>query len=154
MVILDHLTLAKVLKLLESCAVDGKVRKLPIFFSVIGVNGFVGQQARVYPDLPLSFTGPYSDSQLMILIARERPDIIFFPALWPETYSFTLSYAMRSGLPIAAPRIGAFIERLADYPHTRILDWDTPAAGWNDMLMTFWREHDHDMTQEGAGDGA
>ena len=53
------------------------------------------------------------DPELPLLIARERPDLFLFPARWPETYSYTLSVAMRTGLPIIAPRLGAFGERLA-----------------------------------------
>ncbi|MCK7491815.1 MAG: hypothetical protein MZW92_09255 [Comamonadaceae bacterium] len=61
---------------------------------------------------------------------------------------------MRTELPIIAPRLGAFIERLADYPQVRLLDWDTLHEGWNDLLMTFWRGRDHDMAQEDSGDDA
>lgn len=40
-----------------------------------------------------------------------------------------------TGLPIVAPRLGAFSERLADYPHTWLLDWDTPVAECNDLFV-------------------
>ena len=69
-------------------------------------------------------------------------------------YPYTLSYALRTGLPIVAPRLGAFSERLADYPQARLLDWDTPPEGCNDLLMTFWRGRDHDMAREDSGDDA
>lgn len=107
-----RLSLSKGLKLLEACAIDAKIRQLPLYFRVIG---FPAQEVRKYPDIPLSFYGPYIDAHLPSLIAIERVDAIFFPALCPETYSYTLSYAMRSGLPIVAPRFGAFTERLAEY---------------------------------------
>jgi glycosyltransferase involved in cell wall biosynthesis len=136
-VVLGRLTAAKGLHLLEACAADARARGLPLFFRVIG---HTEQEMPPKSTLSLSFSGPYDDDELPLLIARERPDLVFFPAQWPETYSYTLSVAMRTGLPIIAPRLGAFIERLADYPQVRLLDWDTLPRGWNDAIMFFWRQ--------------
>jgi glycosyltransferase involved in cell wall biosynthesis len=66
--------------------------------------------------------------------------VIFFPARWPETFSYTLSAAMRTGLPIAAPRLGAFPERLADCPFAHLMEWDTDAAAWNDLFLSLATE--------------
>lgn len=127
---LDH---AKGLKLLESCALDAARRCLPLYFRVIGMPE---GEVKTEPSIPLSFSGPYSDANLPVLIRRERPDLIFFPALCPESYSYTLSSAMRMGLPIAAPRLGAFTERLASYPSAWLKDPDCSEACWNDLFMT------------------
>jgi glycosyltransferase involved in cell wall biosynthesis len=131
--VLGLLSRAKGLKLLEGCAIDAKNRKLPLFFEVIGS---ALEQTAQEPAIPLTFSGPYRDDDLAQLIARARADILFFPALWPETYSYTLSAAMRSGLPIAAPRLGAFPERLADYPAAWLLDWDSTPHAWNDLFLS------------------
>ena len=136
-VVIGRLTPAKGLYLLEACAADARMRGLPLFFRLIGHAD--REEWSPNPDWPLSFSGSYADDQLRQLIVRERPDVIFFPARWPETYSYTLSVAMSTGLPLVAPRLGAFIERLAEYPQVQLLDWDTPAAGWNDRLMSLWR---------------
>ncbi|MGB5063288.1 MAG: glycosyltransferase, partial [Candidatus Competibacter sp.] len=104
--VLGRLTPAKGLHLLERCADDAKARELPLFFRVIG---HADREVRQEPELPLSFSGSYQDKRLSLLVARERPDVIFFPAQWPETYSYTLSIAMQTGLPVVAPRLGAFI---------------------------------------------
>lgn len=132
-IILGQLSLAKGIRLLESCAVDAKTRKLPVFFKVIG---FTEEKVKQYPEIPLSFSGRYEDSELPTLIALERPDLIFFPALWPETFSYTLSIAMNSGLPIAAPRLGAFTERLLNYSLAWLFNWDTSAEYWNDFFVS------------------
>jgi hypothetical protein len=131
--VLGKLSLAKGLKLLEACATDAKARQLPLYFRVIGT---ADEEVKKEPEIPLSFYGSYSDSELPSLITHERADIIFFPALWPETYSYTLSYAMRSGLPIAAPRLGAFTERLAEYPLAWLRDWNSSAKYWNDFFVS------------------
>ncbi len=60
-------------------------------------------------------TGPYQDSQLQDLIKKNSASCIFFANRCPETYSYTLSEAIYSGLPIIAPKLGIFEERLADH---------------------------------------
>jgi glycosyltransferase involved in cell wall biosynthesis len=82
----------------------------------------------------IQLTGAYADADLPALIARVNPHVVWFPAPWPETYSFTLSAAMADGLPIVASRIGAFPERLAD----RRLTWlCEPGATAKDWIATF-----------------
>lgn len=63
-------------------------------------------------------SGPYKHDQLPRLIEAFKADCILFTSRCPETYSYTLSAAMHTGLPIIAPAIGAFPERLHGYkPH-------------------------------------
>ncbi len=57
--------------------------------------------------------GSYEAHELRKRISDSGSDFIFFPARWPETYSYTLSSALESGLPIIAPKLGAFPERLS-----------------------------------------
>jgi hypothetical protein len=57
--------------------------------------------------------GAYEADELKKRIADSGCDVIFFPARWPETYSYTLSSALESGVPIVAPKLGAFPERLS-----------------------------------------
>ena len=146
--VLGRLTPAKGLDRLEACAIDARARSLPLFFRVIG---HADRDVRQEPEIPLSFTGPYEDAQLPLLIGRERPDLIFFPAQWPETYSYTLSYALATGLPIAAPRLGAFIERLADYPRAWLLDWDAPVAECNDLFVNLLRHGSNALAEPDHG---
>jgi glycosyltransferase involved in cell wall biosynthesis len=79
-------------------------------------------------------TGSYADADLPGLIARVRPHVVWFPASWPETYSYTLSAALAAGLPIVATRIGAFPERLAGRALTWLREPDSTTAEW---LATF-----------------
>jgi GT2 family glycosyltransferase/glycosyltransferase involved in cell wall biosynthesis/2-polyprenyl-3-methyl-5-hydroxy-6-metoxy-1,4-benzoquinol methylase len=74
-----------------------------------------------YRDLKgVSSTGRYDAADLERLILQHGLDLILFPAQWPETYSYTLSYALASGLPIIAPDIGAFPERLSNRENTLV----------------------------------
>ena len=72
--------------------------------------------------------------ELPPLLARVKPHVVWFPAQWPETYSYTLSAAIDAGLPIVATGIGAFPERLAGRPLTWLVE---PEASTEDWLATF-----------------
>ena len=63
-----------------------------------------------------------------------KPHVVWFPAQWPETYSYTLSAAIDAGLPIVASRIGAFPERLAGRPLTWLVG---PAASTEEWRAVF-----------------
>ncbi len=76
-------------------------------------------------------TGPYQDPDLGRLLAEAAVHVVWFPARWPETYSYTLSAALAAGLPIVAPPLGAFPERLVGRPLTWAAEatTDTVALG-------------------------
>jgi len=78
--------------------------------------------------------GPYPTAEIDARIAALAPDVVWFPALWPETYSYTLSAALRSALPIVAPDLGAFPERLQGRPWTWVEPWRQPPEAWLDVL--------------------
>lgn len=64
------------------------------------------------------------DSKLMDI----RPDLFFFPSRVPETFSFTLSEALRYDLPIAYFNTGAIAERLRFYDKKILLELEyTPS---------------------------
>jgi glycosyltransferase involved in cell wall biosynthesis len=73
-------------------------------------------------------TGPYRDPELGRLLAESGVHVVWFPARCPETYSYTLSAALAAGLPIIAPPLGAFPERLAGRPLTWAAEATTDRA--------------------------
>lgn len=79
-------------------------------------------------------TGVYQEEELAALIARAAPHLLWFPVPCPESYSYTLSAAIASGLPIIATRLGALPERLAGRPWTWLVDPDAPVADWLDTF--------------------
>ena len=78
----------------------------------------------------ISVGGHYSDAELPALLARVKPHVVWFPAQWPETYSYTLSAAIAAGLPVVACRIGAFVERLQGRPLSWLVDPRATAEEW------------------------
>lgn len=130
--LLGGLTVEKGLRVLEACALDARERRLPLFFKLIG---HTAEPIAKYPDVPLVIGGTYREEDLAQLIALERADAFLFPAQIPESYSYTLTAALRANLPIVASALGAFSERLAGVSYSHTVAWDAPAAVWNDALL-------------------
>ena len=80
--------------------------------------------------------GPYRNSEVYARIEAIAPDLVWYPALWPETYSYTLSIALHCGLPVVVPDIGAFAERVRGRAFSAIIPWDRSVSDW----LAFWQE--------------
>jgi len=83
--------------------------------------------------------GRYDQQDVSRLLAEERPHVVFFPAIWPETWSFTLTEAMRSPAEIVAFDLGAIADRLRRLGRGRVLDYElhdspTALADWLDQM--------------------
>ena len=79
--------------------------------------------------------GPYANRDVYALVESIAPDVVWFPALWPETYSYTLSIALHLGLPVVVPDIGAFRERVRGRALSVVQKWDCTQEEWRE----FWR---------------
>ena len=75
------------------------------------------------------------------LLAWLKPDLVWFPAQWPETYSYTLSAVLQAGLPLVAPDIGAFGERVVGRTWSWIQDWDHDAKEWVRFFQQIRADH-------------
>jgi len=74
--------------------------------------------------------GDYTDELLPNILKELKPDLIWFPSLWPETYSYTLSHALDAGLPVLLPDFGAFPERTRARPFSWIVSNKTSVVEW------------------------
>jgi GT2 family glycosyltransferase len=131
--LLGGLTRAKGQDVVLACAREAAARGLPLAFRVLG---HTEDALPVYPQLPLTVAGSYRAADLDALIALERADVVWLPARIPESFSYTLSAALRSGLPIVASRLGAFTERLKDTPRAILVAWNAEPEVWLDALLT------------------
>ena len=122
----------KGVEVLAACVADAKRRQLPLFFRVLG---YTSRPIAPWPAQPYSVSGEYPEGRLPELLAQERGDAVFFPAQCPETFSYTLSAALDTGLPIVATDLGAFPERLERHPGARIVPWNSSAQAFNDALV-------------------
>jgi glycosyltransferase involved in cell wall biosynthesis len=128
--ILGRINREKGADLLHDVAVS--LRGGDIEFHVVGV---------VDRDVPCSVRiyGLYDNSEVSKHIAKADPAVVWFPARCPESYSYTLSIALERALPIIAPDLGAFPERLAGRPLTRIVDWKINAVEMKKIFLDLER---------------
>ncbi|MFN0038635.1 MAG: glycosyltransferase, partial [Burkholderiales bacterium] len=133
--------------LLQDCAFDATARKLPVTFHLFGqAYRSLGQAPRA----ALQVHGRYREEELAALLSGNAPDLIWFPAQWPETYSYTLSVAMRLGYPVVATDLGAFADRLAGREDSWLLPWETKAQSWNDFFVRLGSGSEEPQTRASA----
>jgi glycosyltransferase involved in cell wall biosynthesis len=96
-------------RLLQDVARFAKGEKLPMHFSLIGYT----DRNRALSALDnVDISGPYEPDQEESLLAHADADLVWFPYVIPETYSYTLSTALHAGLFPIAFDFGAVAERL------------------------------------------
>jgi GT2 family glycosyltransferase/glycosyltransferase involved in cell wall biosynthesis len=119
-------------QVLLDCARDAAARRLPVEFVVIG---FTQNDKPLLKTGKVSITGRYGEIEAPHLLRRERPDIVFLPSVWPETWCYTLDYAMAAGLPVVSFDLGAIAERLRAAGHGILLPLDLSSRQINDHLL-------------------
>ena len=137
-VVLGALSAIKGADLLEATALDAARRNAPIEFHLLGY-GY--RHLQTQPRAHLTVHGSYEDDDLPGLLQWLQPDLVWFPAQWPETYSYTLSASLQAGLPVVAPDLGAFPERLAGRPWSWVVRWDMSAAEYVDLFLALREKH-------------
>ncbi len=144
--VIGALTEAKGANVLEMAAIDAKARGLPIEFHFIGR---AYRELKKLPKASLIFYGQYNPEDLAGIISDVRPHIAWFPAKCPETYCYALSAVMEAALPVVAPNLGAFTERLHGRKWSWIAPWNQSIQDWNDLFCQIRQEHlieNHSMT--------
>lgn len=137
-VVLGALSAIKGADVLEAAAMEATRLGAPIEFHLLGY-GY--RHLLSQPKAALSVHGAYKDEELPKLLAWLKPDLVWFPAQWPETYSYTLSAVLQAGLPLVVPDIGAFAERVVGRPWSWISDWDHDAKSWVSYFTQLRSEH-------------
>ena len=129
--ILGAIGLHKGSKLIEEMLLVAQKNEAPLQFQLIGYADlkFASVSSAIF-----SQTGTYADAELEEKINIFNPHVILFSSRCPETYSYTLTSAIKSNRPIMAPNLGAFPERLALRPWTWLFDWNISAAQLVDKL--------------------
>ncbi|RYF54893.1 MAG: glycosyltransferase, partial [Comamonadaceae bacterium] len=137
-VVIGALSVIKGADVLEAVALEAAKRNVPIEFHLIG---YAYRHLQTQPRSRLTIHGSYAEEDLPRLIEWLQPDLAWFPAQWPETYSYTLSAALQSGLPVMVSDLGAFAERVAGRPWSWIGDWDQTPKAWVDAFMAMRDDH-------------
>jgi glycosyltransferase involved in cell wall biosynthesis len=114
---LGSLNVAKGSRVLLALVEEVSRRRTPISFTVLGPS----DEAAALTARGVTVHGRYDSRDLPALIAAAAPDVIFLPAVWPETWSFVLTLALELGLPVVAFDIGAPADRLRRLGRERVL---------------------------------
>lgn len=129
--VIGALSIIKGADILEETARLARKAGLPLEFHLIGY-GY--RHLQTAPATALKVHGQYREEALPGLLQRIAPDLVWFPALWPETYSYTLSAALQANLPVVVPDLGAFAERVANRPWSWVHPWDASAQQWLELF--------------------
>ena len=135
--VLGAIGIHKGYNVLLACARDAARRSLPIDFRVIGYTQDDGALLRTGHAW---VTGRFKESEINDLLAREACHIAFLPSVWPETWCYALSPAVRAGLCTFVFDIGAMPERLRRMGAGQLLNLDIKPGEINDRFVAF-REH-------------
>jgi len=119
-------------EVLLACARDARARALPIEFVVIG---YTRDDAPLLATGRVFVTGRYTDSEPEHLLRRERPDLIWLPSVWPETWCYTLDHALDAMLPVVSFDLGAIAERLRAAGTGELLPLDSTPPSINDHFI-------------------
>jgi GT2 family glycosyltransferase len=132
--VLGAVSVSKGSEVLLALAQDAQRRRLPLRFHVFG---YTNADAAFRDVATVSMTGEYDARDLPSLVRSSGCRIALFPAVWPETFSYTLSEAVDLGLEPVAFDIGAIAGRMRELSRGMVLPWefvDRPGAV-NDRLL-------------------
>ncbi len=110
--VLGAISLDKGARRLERMVELTRARGLPLRWVLIG---YLDCRREPWQSVDGVFTmhGPYNSRELPSLLDHYRVQLVAYPSVCPETYSFTLSEAWIAGRPVVVPPVGALAERVA-----------------------------------------
>jgi GT2 family glycosyltransferase/glycosyltransferase involved in cell wall biosynthesis len=108
-------------RLLAQCARLARDRNLPLAFTVLGFTD-IDEELR---ELGVTITGRYREEEAEARLARAQLDFAWYPSVWPETYCYALSIALRAGVFPVAFDLGAIAARLRAlrWGHLMPIEW-------------------------------
>lgn len=103
------------------CAEQALLQNQNIHFTVIG---YTSEDWRRKPLSNMTITGAYTNDELHRWLKEGKFHLAFFPAIWPETYSYTLSIALRYGIHPVSFDLGAIARRIKASNFGTVLGYD------------------------------
>ncbi len=121
-------------ELILACARDAAMRDLPIEFVVIG---HTSDDLRLFKTGRVFVTGRYDDAEAVELVRAQSCHFAFQPSISPETWSYTLTVAWKSGLRVLAFDFGAIAERIRDSGFGKLIPFSFDEKQINQALLNF-----------------
>jgi O-antigen biosynthesis protein len=122
---------------LLACARDARARSLPLEFHVIGTTDRDAVFSRLGNVL---ISGRYQGEEVYERLAAARCHLAFLPSVWPESFMFTLSIVMASGLYTVCFDLGAQASRVRKWGWGQVLQLDAGPESINDSLLAAARK--------------
>ncbi len=119
---------------LLACARHAARQQLALEFAVVG---HTCDDARLLDTGVVHITGRYEENEVLELIRAQDAQLGFLPALWPETWSFTLSQIWQAGLDAVGFDIGAPSARIRATGRGTLLPMGLPPASACRALLTY-----------------
>ncbi len=133
-VVVGAIGIAKGYEYLLACARHVAAQRLALEFVVVG---FTCDDRRLLDTGAVYITGGYDEAEAVGLIRAQQAELGFLPALWPETWSFTLSQVWQAGLEVVAFDLGAPAERIRETGRGSLLPLGLPPAAACRALLTY-----------------
>lgn len=105
-------------RILLQCAQFVDLHDIPIRFILVGYSD---RDNELSSCKCVTVTGNYADDDLPGLLLSTGASVVWFPGVWPETFSYTLSASLLAGLYPIAFDVGAIAERVRDAGVGRLL---------------------------------
>lgn len=134
--VLGILSISKGRDVLLECARLADKEKLSIHFILFGE---LSEYKGPIPET-LIVKGRYKEDEIYELIAKEGIDFFWFPAIWPETYSYTLSIPIRAGYPVIGTNLGAIGQRIKAHHWGEVYQFDENPEIILDRLKEFVKD--------------
>ena len=135
-VIIGAISYLKGFKVVLDFAKYVAINEMP--FSVV-IMGYTADDATMR-SANIEVTGAYHDTDAPFILESLEADLVWLPSICPETYSYTLSLALQSGVPIMAFDIGAIAYRLRSLEKDNLilpLCWKNDSAKIAKNLLSF-----------------
>lgn len=91
-------------------AADAQYRRLELEYVLVGYSN----NDSLLQSSGVKITGKYhTEMEAMTRLAEIKPDVVFIPSIWPETFCYALSIALKLKIPSVVFDIGAQNERVS-----------------------------------------
>jgi GT2 family glycosyltransferase len=119
-------------EILLGCARDAANRGLKLRFMLVGHSC---DDERLMAAGNVHITGRYAEQDAIKLIRQQEAQLAWLPAIWPETWSYTLTQAWQAGLNVLAFDIGTPAERIRQTERGWLCPLGISSRALNDMMV-------------------
>lgn len=133
--LIGSLATAKGGKKVKKCVEYVAKYKIPLKFIVFGeIPEFkFSKEEKQY----IKILGRYDEEKIYDIISKYNIDFFWFPGIWPETYSYTLSIPISLKIPCLSTNIGAIADRIERHKWGKTYSWKADTEEIIDKLLMF-----------------